>query len=129
VDARDGARSSQALPEAGALIAIVASTNHKETTMVTYIVLANFTEQGARSIRDTTKRAEQVKELGVKFGVNMKNIYWTQGQYDLVTYCEAENEDQMAAFGLAITSSGNVRMQPMRAFTKDEMNGILSKLG
>lgn len=97
--------------------------------MVTYIALANFTDQGIRTIKDSTKRAEMVKELGAKFGVNMKAIYWTLGQYDLVTISEAENEAAMAAFGLAIGAAGNVRLQSLRAFTKDEMNGILGKLG
>lgn len=97
--------------------------------MVTYIALANFTDQGIRTIKDSTKRAEMVKELGAKFGVNMKSIYWTLGQYDLVTISEAENEAAMAAFGLAIGAAGNVRLQSLRAFTKDEMNGILGKLG
>lgn len=97
--------------------------------MVTFIVLANFTDQGIRSVRDTTKRADQVKELGQKFGVNMKSIYWTQGQFDLVIQCEAEKDENMAAFGLAVGSAGNVRMQPMRAFNKEEMNGFLAKLG
>ena len=31
--------------------------------MSTYIVLASFTDQGIRSIKETTKRADAVKEL------------------------------------------------------------------
>ena len=97
--------------------------------MATYIALANFTEQGVRSIKDSTKRADAVKALGTKFGVNMTNIFWTLGQYDLVTICEAESDAAIAAFGLAIGAAGNVRLQTLRAFTKGEMDGIISKLG
>ena len=32
----------------------------------------------------------------------MREIYWTQGQYDLVTICEADDEAAISAFGLAI---------------------------
>jgi uncharacterized protein with GYD domain len=46
-----------------------------------------------------------------------------------VIQCEAEKDENMAAFGLAVSSAGNVRMQPMRAFNKEEMNDFLSKLG
>ncbi len=96
--------------------------------MQTYIVLANFTDQGIRNIKETTKRADAAKEMAGRFGVKMKDIYWTQGQYDLVTLCEGQDEAAISAFGLALTSAGNIRFQTLRAFSRDEMNGILSKL-
>ena len=96
--------------------------------MLTYVVLANFTEQGIRGIKETTQRAEAAKETAGRFGVKMKDIYWTQGQYDLVTLCEADSESAITAFGLALASAGNVRFQTLRAFTRDEMNGVLKKL-
>ena len=34
----------------------------RRTKMATYIVLANFTDQGIRNVKDTTKRAEAIKE-------------------------------------------------------------------
>jgi uncharacterized protein with GYD domain len=37
--------------------------------------------------------------------------------------------EALAAFGLAIGSAGNVRLESLRAFNKAEMEGILSKLG
>ena len=96
--------------------------------MATYVVLASFTDQGIRSIKDTVKRADAAKEMAGKFGVKMKEIYWTQGQYDLVTLCEGDNETAITAFGLALTSAGNIRFQTMRAFTRDEMSAVLAKL-
>ena len=96
--------------------------------MATYIVLANFTDQGAKNIKDTTKRADAAKEMAASKGVKMREIYWTQGQYDLVTICEADDEAAISAFGLTIGGAGNVRFQTLRAFTKDEMNGILAKM-
>lgn len=96
--------------------------------MQTYIVLANFTDQGIRNIKETTKRADAARDLAGRFGVKMREIYWTQGQYDIVTLCEGDNEAAISAFGLALTAAGNVRFQTLRAFTRDEMNGILSKL-
>lgn len=96
--------------------------------MTTYVVLASFTDQGIRTVKDTTKRADAVKDTAGRFGVKMREIYWTQGQYDLVTLLDADNEQAVAAFGLAVCSAGNVRFQTLRAFTKDEMTGILAKL-
>jgi uncharacterized protein with GYD domain len=96
--------------------------------MGTYIALASFTDQGIRSVKDTTKRADAVKEAAKKFGANMTQIYWTLGKYDLVVVIEAPNDESATAFALAIAAAGNVRMQTLRAFNKDEMNGILGKM-
>lgn len=96
--------------------------------MVTYIALSTFTDQGIRGVKDTTKRADAVREAAKKFGCNMTQLYWTLGQYDLVSVIEAPNEESATAFALAISAAGNIRMQNLRAFGKDEMNKILSKL-
>ena len=96
--------------------------------MGTYIALSSFTDQGIRSVKDTTKRADAVKEAAKKFGANMPQIYWTLGQYDLVAIIEAPDDESATAFALAIGAAGNVRTQTLRAFTKDEMNGILGKM-
>ena len=96
--------------------------------MATYISLCSFTDQGIRSIKDTTKRADAVKEAASKFKAKMPQLYWTQGQFDLVAIIEAPDDASATAFGLAIAAGGNVRMQTMRAFSKDEMTGILAKM-
>jgi uncharacterized protein with GYD domain len=97
--------------------------------MATYIVLTNFTEQGIRSVKETTKRADGVKEQARKFGVTAKEFYWTLGGYDVVVMFDAPDDASMTALGLAIGAQGNVRTQTLRAFSRDEMNGILAKLG
>jgi len=97
--------------------------------MATYIALSNFTDQGIRNVKDTTKRADAVKEAASKYGAKMTQIYWTQGKYDLVAIIEAPDDTSATAFALAIGMAGNIRTQTLRAFTKEDMNGILAKLG
>ncbi len=96
--------------------------------MATYIVLTSFTDQGVRSVKDTTKRADAVKEQARKFGVTVKEIFWTLGSYDVVAIFDAPDDASITALGLAIGAGGNIRTQTMRAFTRDEMNGVLAKL-
>lgn len=96
--------------------------------MATYIVLATFTDQGIRSVKDTTKRTDAIKTLGGKMGVTMKSIYWTLGAYDIIATFEAPDDATMTLFGLALGSAGNVRTQTLQAFNQNEMNAILSKL-
>ena len=96
--------------------------------MATFVVLTNFTDQGIRNVKDSTKRADAVKEMAKKFGVTAKEFFWTLGSYDVVAIFEAPDDASMTAFGLAIGSGGNIRTQTLRAFSREEMNGILAKL-
>lgn len=96
--------------------------------MAAYIVLANFTDQGIRDIKDTTKRADAFKELAKSVGVSVKETYWTLGQYDIVAIVDAPDEMVVTALGLALGKSGNVRTQTLRAFSQADMEAILSKV-
>src|SRR5882762_7186914 len=96
--------------------------------MATYIVLNSFTDQGIRNVKDSTKRADAVRDLAKKFGVTAKEFYWTLGAYDVVAIFDAPDDTSMTALGLAIAAAGNVRTQTLRAFSREEMNGVLAKL-
>ena len=96
--------------------------------MVTYIGLLNFTDKGIQSVKDTTKRAVAAKEMAKKLGVNMRDIFWTMGKYDMVCVLEADNEQSIAAFNLAIATMGNLRSHSLRAYSAAEMDQILAKL-
>ena len=96
--------------------------------MATYIVLSSFTEQGIRSVKNTTKRAEEVREMAKRYGVTAKDIYWTLGSHDVVAIFESPDDASITAFGLALGSMGNVRTETLRAFSKDEVDRILAKL-
>lgn len=96
--------------------------------MSTYILLATYTEQGIRGIKDTVKRTETVSELAKKAGLTMKESYWTLGQYDVVAVFEAPDDETMTAFSLSVAKLGNVKTQTLRAFSGKEMTGILGKM-
>jgi uncharacterized protein with GYD domain len=96
--------------------------------MATYVVLVNFTDQGIRTIKNTVQRAAQAAELAKSFGCEMKEMYWTIGQYDVVTILDAPNEESFMAFGFALGSAGNIRTQTLRAFNKSEVGEVLGKL-
>ncbi|MBO0697608.1 MAG: GYD domain-containing protein [Zavarzinella sp.] len=97
--------------------------------MSTYILLGNFTDQGIRNVKDTTKRAEAVRALAKKAKVTVKEMYWTLGRFDVIAILDAPDEATVAALGLSIGAAGNVRMQTLRAFTETEIGPILGKVG
>jgi uncharacterized protein with GYD domain len=93
--------------------------------MATYVTLYNFTDQGLKNIKGTVKRVEAAKKAAGAIGATIKEIVWTQGQYDLVAITEASDEAAATAFWLNTLKAGNVRAQTMRAFTAAEMEKIL----
>ena len=82
--------------------------------MVTYVVLAKFTEQGIRSAKDSPKRADAFKQLAKTVGVTVKDIYWTVGRYDVVTLVEAPDETSAMSLNLSLGALGNVRTESLR---------------
>lgn len=96
--------------------------------MATYILLATFTEQGIRNVRETTKRADVFRELAKTFGASVKDIYWTLGRYDIICTIEAPDDVSATALGLTLGKSGNLRTETLRAFSYDDMGAILAKV-
>jgi uncharacterized protein with GYD domain len=96
--------------------------------MVTYVVLANFTDQGIRSAKDSPKRADAFTRMAKSFGVTVKELLWTQGQYDIVTVMEAPDEVSAMALNLSLSALGNVHTQSLRAFSAAEMTEIVGKM-
>jgi uncharacterized protein with GYD domain len=97
--------------------------------MAMYVVLANFTDQGVRNVKDSIKRAEAFKDLAKSSGATVKDLYWTLGQYDIVATVDAPDDMAITALGLTLAKAGNVRTQTLRAFSQAEMGSILSKVG
>lgn len=93
--------------------------------MPLYVILGNYTEQGIRNIRKTTKRAEAFRVLAKKMGVRVKEIYWTMGRYDVVTVIDAPDDATATRLLLAAGSLGNVRTETLRAYTEGEVGKVL----
>ena len=95
--------------------------------MATYIVLLQYTDQGIRNVKETTKRAAAAKEAAAKLGVKFNDLFWTLGEYDLVILAEAPDDETMTAVMLKLASLGNVKSQTLRAFRSNEMEAIMKK--
>lgn len=95
--------------------------------MPTYVSLINWTEKGLAGYKETVARSEAGQQLAATFGGSLKDIYWTLGPYDIVAVSEAPDDETATAFALALSAQGNVRTTTMRAFSADEMRGIVAK--
>jgi uncharacterized protein with GYD domain len=91
----------------------------------TYVVLYRFTDDGLKNIKDTVKRAREIRAENEKRGFKVVGTYWTQGQYDLVSIVDAPSEDAMLAGLFNIAETGNVHSETLRAYSEAEMEKAL----
>ncbi len=97
--------------------------------MATYVALFNWTDQGIRNVTQTVNRYDKSTELAERHGVSFEQVYWTVGPYDIVAVFEAPDDESASAFLLELSSAGNLRTTTLRAYDRDEMSGILQRLG
>lgn len=93
-----------------------------------FIISMKFTDQGIRNIKEAPKRVQAGRELAKKFGIEIKQIYLTSGEYDLVSIVETSNGDNVAKMALALGSAGNVHTRMSRAWTEAEYLKMVSEL-
>ena len=96
--------------------------------MPAYVMLLKWTDQGIRDVKDTVTRSRQLTAALEKVGGKAIAIYYTQGRYDMITVGEVPNEETAMAFAVTMGKSGNVRTETLRAFSLNEMEGILKKV-
>lgn len=96
--------------------------------METYLVMGQFTQQGIQNVKQTTERSEHFREIAEKFGIKVKEIYWLLGDYDVINIVEAPDSQALQALLVRVGAWGNVRTTTLRAFNKNEMDGILNKM-
>jgi uncharacterized protein with GYD domain len=95
--------------------------------MATYVTLVNFTEQGIRNVKESPERFAAFRGLAEKLGVTVRSAHYTVGAHDMVVVVDGPDEAVTAVL-LKVGSLGNVRTQTMRAYTPDEMKGVLAKV-
>ncbi len=96
--------------------------------MPTFILSLNWTDQGIRTVKDAPKRAQAARDLAKKVEVDIKEVYLTSGDKDLLVIVDAPNGDNVTKFALALGSQGNVRTCTSRAWPQSEFQKLISEL-
>jgi uncharacterized protein with GYD domain len=96
--------------------------------MPTYVLLVDWTAQGAQAVEQTIDRLEQGSRLAESFGCKLEHVWWTQGSHDMVSVISAPDEQAMVAYTLAVVRLGNLRTTTLRAWSTDEMREIVGRL-
>src|SRR5438034_10524910 len=92
------------------------------------VSLIRFADQGIRNVKNTIKRGDAAVAEAEKMDIKIIEEFWTMGAYDAVVLFDAPDDETMTAFALKVSSLGNVKTQTLRAFRKEEMEGILAKI-
>ncbi|MBM3572862.1 MAG: GYD domain-containing protein [Alphaproteobacteria bacterium] len=97
--------------------------------MPTYVMLLNWTEQGIRNVKESPKRLDAGKKLLGEMGGQVKTVFMTMGNHDLVIVYEAPDDAVSARFTLMLGMGGNVRTTTLKAFPEQAYREIISSLG
>lgn len=92
--------------------------------MANYLILHRFTDQGAKTIKESAARIEVAKQLYRKFNAEVKEFYGMMGQYDTAVLVSAPDDEAVAKACLAVGALGNVHSETHRIYTEGEWKKI-----
>jgi uncharacterized protein with GYD domain len=95
--------------------------------MAINVSLVNLTDQGIRNVKDSPQRAKAFRELCKQHGVQVREMLWTQGAYDMLVVTEG-TEEALSTVLVSVARLGNVRTQSMRAIDQETWQRVLEKL-
>ena len=94
--------------------------------MVKGVILADYTDQGRRAIKDSPDRAEAAKAEAAKLGISVKDLFYTpNGPHDIAVLIEAEGPEPIHKFMARVQALGNVKLKFVRAFSIEEMRKMI----
>ncbi len=97
--------------------------------MTTYIMLANWTDQGIRKVKESPQRLDAAKAALQDMGGELKAFFLTMGDYDMVAVYEAPDDAVAARFTLQVGQLGNIRSRTLKAFPEAAFREIIASLG
>ncbi|HVC62275.1 MAG TPA: GYD domain-containing protein [Acetobacteraceae bacterium] len=96
--------------------------------MPTYVMLANWTDQGVRTIDESPKRVDAARKTLEDMGGRFLSTYMTMGAHDLIVTYEAPDDAVAARFILLLGRLGNVRTTSLKAFPEEAYRQIVHSL-
>lgn len=93
-----------------------------------YVVLYNYTDQGAKTVKDSPTRIRENIRRAEEAGATVHGVYATMGQYDLVAIIESTTDEDALRAIFSQAMQGYARSLTMRAFSIDEFEDIIDDL-
>ena len=96
--------------------------------MPTYVVLANWTDQGIRTVKESPQRLDATRKAIEAAGGKLLAFYLTMGKYDEVLIVEGPSDAVAATMALSSGSQGNIRTETLKAFPEAEYRQIIANI-
>jgi uncharacterized protein with GYD domain len=93
-----------------------------------YVVLGNFTEQGARNIKNLAQLRQNAEQWASSKGGRIVANYITFGEYDFVLIVDLPSPEVALEGAFLFGSYGDTRSQTMLAFTGEEAEAVAQRL-
>ena len=97
--------------------------------MPSYVMLANWTDQGVRTIGELPRRIDQAKKMLAEMGGSFNSLHMTMGEYDLVGIYDAPDDAVALRFTLMLQKMGNARTTSLKAFPEQALREIVKSIG
>jgi uncharacterized protein with GYD domain len=85
-----------------------------------YVVLANWTEQGVRTVKDSPARGEAFRKAVTAEGGKVLSFLFTMGPYDIVAALELPSDEAANRLALQTARLGNVRTTTLKGWDATE---------
>lgn len=97
--------------------------------MPSYVMLANWTDQGVRNVTDLPKRIDAAKRMLADMGGQFNSLHATMGAYDLVGIYDAPDDAVALRFTMMLQKMGNARTTSLKAFPETALREIAKSIG
>ena len=93
-----------------------------------YVTLMRWTSQGYAGLPGWRERVEEGEQIIEGAGGTLVGVYVTLGRYDVVEIFEAPDDDTAMEILMKLNRYGAEHTETLRAFTRDEAEGIIRNL-
>ncbi len=62
--------------------------------MPTFVGMLSWTDQGVRTVKDTPKRIQAARERAKTLGIEIKHVFLTTGEFDILVIADAKGRRQ-----------------------------------
>jgi len=96
--------------------------------MPLYAVLASWTEEGIRTVKQSPQRSEALRAAVEAAGGRVVSFLHTMGTYDIVATLELPSDEVANTILLRSGLQGFVRTTTLKGWTGDEYAALIQKL-
>jgi uncharacterized protein with GYD domain len=91
-----------------------------------YISLIKWTDQGRSKASSLPDRVAEVDKRIESLGGKSIGNWFTMGRFDQIAVVEAPDDETAAKMLVIVAERGNASTETLRAFTMDEMRGLIA---